>query len=493
MPASASDLRRAAACALLLVAPESALASDVGPGSSARPALHRAGVPEANRAGEVAAAVTVSGGVTEALSDADSAHGRAAASGAAAVSVARFLDVGARLQARYDRHASDLRGVDDGFLFQPELSSRLSLRSAAWGFGLEAAAWLPGGPDVGTSLSALSADGRLLLSRHASALVLAAFAGYRLDRSAEAAAAAERLRFGDRVALGASDYDQLLCGLGAGYALGRTLLFGEASAQLLLGGPKLSESPLWISLGVRHALGRSGLSVELAFDGLLSSRPTTFDAGAPLVPIEPRAGLAVGLRYRFGHAQAARPAAPRKVEPPPPPVVAAPAAAKPASVELALLDDQGQPLRAAAVTIRQGDQETPLPESEPGRYRVEVPKPGRAKLSIKADGFQPVEREIELGAGLPLRLDVKAEPALPAGQVRGLVRAYNGKPLAASVRVEPAGVSTKTDSEGFFQLDVPPGEYEVVIEAPGYAPQRRKAKVEKQGVVIVNADLSKAP
>jgi hypothetical protein len=32
-----------------------------------------------------------------------------------------------------------------------------------------------------------------------------------------------------------------------------------------------------------------------------------------------------------------------------------------------------------------------------------------------------------------------------------------------------------------------------VIEAPGYAPQRRKAKVEKQGVVIVNADLSKAP
>src|SRR5688572_14908991 len=316
MQASASDRWPAAACSLLLLLGAGpARASDVGPGSSARPALHRAGVPETSRAGTVTAAVTVSGGVTEALSDADSAHGRAAASGAAAVSVARFLDFGARLQARYDRHASDARGADDGFLFQPELASRLSLRSSAWGFGVEAAAWLPGGPDVGTSLSALSADGRLLLSRQASALVLAAFAGYRLDRSAEAAATADRLRFGDRVALGASEYDQLLCGLGAGYALGRTFLFGEASAQLPLGGPKLSESPLWVSLGVRRALGGGGLSVELAFDALLSSRPSSLEADAPLVPIEPRAGVAVGLRYRFGQGEGPRPAVSRKVEP----------------------------------------------------------------------------------------------------------------------------------------------------------------------------------
>jgi len=54
-------------------------------------------------------------------------------------------------------------------------------------------------------------------------------------------------------------------------------------------------------------------------------------------------------------------------------------------------------------------------------------------------------------------------------------------------------VETKTDAEGFFQIDVPPGEYEVVIEAPGYVAQRRKAQVERQGVVIVNADLRKSP
>jgi hypothetical protein len=60
------------------------------------------------------------------------------------------------------------------------------------------------------------------------------------------------------------------------------------------------------------------------------------------------------------------------------------------------------------------------------------------------------------------------------------------------VRVEPAGAETQTDAEGFFQIDVPPGQYEVVIEAPGYQPQRRAVKVEQQGVVIVNADLGQA-
>jgi uncharacterized membrane protein len=70
------------------------------------------------------------------------------------------------------------------------------------------------------------------------------------------------------------------------------------------------------------------------------------------------------------------------------------------------------------------------------------------------------------------------------------VRSFRGKPLAASIRLEPSAATTETDAEGFFQIDVPPGEYEVVIEAPGYQAQRRHAKVDQQGVVIVNADLS---
>jgi hypothetical protein len=220
----------------------------------------------------------------------------------------------------------------------------------------------------------------------------------------------------------------------------------------------------------------------------MSSRP---DVGptAPLFPIEPRVLLQLGLRYR-----AVEPAPPAPRPAPPPPkaaekVAQAPAPPPPASIDWVLLDDRGQPLARAEVTVTQGGTEKALVETEPGHYRLESAEPGPAHVRARADGFKTIDRDIDLVMGKPLRLDARAEPALPPGQVRGLVRSFRGKPLAAKVRLEPGGLEASTDAEGFFQIDVPPGEYEVLIEAPGYEPQQRKAKVDQQGVVIVNADL----
>jgi hypothetical protein len=371
------------------------------------------------------------------------------------------------------------------------LSTRLAWRSGGLGFGLELAAWQPPGPDIGTSFAATSFDGRLLLSHHGERFVFAAHGGYRLDRSEKAAEDAVRLRFGDRVALGASEFDAALVGLGLGYAAGKTLLFGEATAQLLLGSPDLAASPCRLAIGARRPLGSGGLSGEVSFSALLTPRPD-LGVDAALMPIEPRALLSIGLRFGTGRS------APHASAPPPPPpaVKTAPAAAKPVrqpiKLELALVDDQGQPLRRATVTLIQGEREAQLSEAEPGHYRHDDVAPGPGRLRIVADGFQPIERDIQVGASPQVRVDARAQPALPAGQVRGLVRSFRGKPLSAKVRVEPAGGEANTDAEGFFQIDVPPGEYEVVIEAAGYQSQRRAVKVEKQGVVIVNADLGQA-
>ncbi|HXK18445.1 MAG TPA: carboxypeptidase-like regulatory domain-containing protein, partial [Polyangiaceae bacterium] len=467
-----------------------ASAQDLGAGQRARSSFARVGVPEPGTAGAVAAAAGLSGGVTEALSKSDSAHERFGASAAASVDVARFLNVGAWVLGRYDRHPHDARGKDDGFLVESELSARLSWRVGDVGLGLEAVGWLSGGPDIGTSLSGLSADGRALLSAHAGRLVVAGYGGYRRDRSAKGVGDPERLRAGDRSALGVSDFNAVLAGLGAGYPVGRTLLFGEVTGQILLGSPKLAASPIWVTLGARHQLGTSGLSAELSLDALASARPDVAP-GAALFPIEPRVTLHVGLSYRFGQTPESKPAvvAPAPAPAPAPTPAATPSAPEPSSVELVLLDERGQPLARASVAVVAPEGETPLVETEPGHYRLQEARPGRAHLRIKAEGFRPVERDIEVTAGKPLRLDVRSELALPAGQVRGLVRSLRGKPLAASVRLEPGGAETKTDAEGFFQIDVPPGQYEVVIEAPGYEAQRRPAKVGEQGVVIVNADL----
>lgn len=472
----------------LLALTFAAHAEGVGDGARARSALGRVGVPEPGKPGAAAVAADLNGGFTEALATGDSTHVRAGGSAAGAVDIARFLNVGLWLAGRYDHHGKDAQGVDDGWLFQSELSTRSSWRFGALGLGLEGDAWLPGGKDLGQSLSAVGVDGKLLLSAQATpALVVAGFGGYRLDRSSKIVGDPARLRFGDRSALGASDFDAVLAGVGIGYVTGRTTLFGEAAAQLLLGSPKLAASPLWLTLGARRALGPSGLSAEVSLTGLASARPD-LGATASLFPLEPRATLAFGLRYRFGQAAPSAPpppppAKPSPVETPPPVAVA------PTSVDLVLLDERGQPLPRAKVVVSQGDAEVPLVESEPGHYRLEDAKPGKARLRVTADGFKPFEREVELGAGQAVRVDARAEAALPAAQVRGLVRSFRGKPLAASIHVEPGGLEAKTDNEGFFQLDVPPGEYEVVIEAAGFEPQRRKAKVQEQGVVIVNADL----
>jgi hypothetical protein len=491
MTASASERFGYAALALavaLAVVARPSAGAEPGDGNHARPALLNVPVAAAVHPGGVAAALDVGAGVTEPLVDADEPHQRLGLGAAASVNAARWLNVGLSANGRYDRHGKDDDGRDDGFLLQSDLSLRAAWQSGRLGWGAELSAWLPSGRDIGTSFTAVSGDARVLVTHHGERLVLSGYAGYRFDRSAKAATDAERLRFGDRIALGASDFDAALVGIGVGYTVGRSLLFCEATSRLLLGAPELVESPSFLSVGVRHPLGTSGLALEVSLSGLLSPRPDD-PAGEDLIPIEPRGLLNIGLRYRFGETE---PAPPRPLPPAPPPAkpaVVVQAPPKPTSVELALRDDQGQPLQRATVTLIQGERETPLSERTPGRYGSEGIEPGPAKLRIVAEGFQPVERDITIGAGRSEQVEVQAQQALPAGQVRGLVRSLRGKAVSAKIRVEPAGGETQTDPEGFFQIDVPPGEYEVVIEAAGYQSQRRAVKVEKQGVVIVNADL----
>lgn len=83
-------------------------------------------------------------------------------------------------------------------------------------------------------------------------------------------------------------------------------------------------------------------------------------------------------------------------------------------------------------------------------------------------------------------------PPVPAGQLRGLIRSFKGQGLRATVVVAPLGSEAKTDADGAFALDVPPGVYQVEIAALGYRPQRREVRIEENGVTILNADLRRA-
>ncbi|HXJ20161.1 MAG TPA: carboxypeptidase-like regulatory domain-containing protein [Polyangia bacterium] len=89
----------------------------------------------------------------------------------------------------------------------------------------------------------------------------------------------------------------------------------------------------------------------------------------------------------------------------------------------------------------------------------------------------------------------------PGSQLRGLVRSlHHGDVVAADIEIKPVGDGAGGDDAtrriratgGQFQLDVPPGEYEVGITAPGFEPQRRRVRVEDNGVTLLDIDLKVA-
>ena len=63
--------------------------------------------------------------------------------------------------------------------------------------------------------------------------------------------------------------------------------------------------------------------------------------------------------------------------------------------------------------------------------------------------------------------------------------------MAARISVSPLGKVLTTDDRGDFSIAVPPGQYTLKIEAEGYEPQERPARVEHLGVTILVIDLRK--
>jgi hypothetical protein len=452
-----------------------------GAASDAQPGIVR--VPAAEGT-EPALAISAGYGYTEKLDGAPGASHRIGGRFAGAAGVVPWLTLGAVANARHDRHSGDTGTILDG-----AVAARVTAPLGGLRAGAELKGWVPGAEDAGTAFGATSLDARLLLSGRIEGVLAALTAGYRFDRSAEAGERAPRLEFGDRAALGLSEFDALLLGIGVAVPLGPAEILGEVSGDLLLGdgAPSFMESPLRATAGARIPLSER-LSLELLVDGSFGERPRVGPA-EPLVPIEPRIGGLVGLRYRFTPKRAA----PVATAPAPPPVTpkVAPPPEVPADApfEVVLVDEQGVPVRDAEVALRVGDRERPLTGDDSGRYRDEHAPKGPAKLVIQAPGYEPFERDVVIAPGESVSLPTTLKSLPPPSQVRGVVRSFGAQALVAKVRVEPLGIETTTDATGAFQVDVAPGSYDVTIEAQGYESQRRQVRVDAQGVVILNADL----
>jgi hypothetical protein len=468
--------------AAFLVAGVASAAPKEGVASDAQPGLYRVGVADPAAS---ALAATMGYGFTEALRDGDGAHHRLSLRLAGALAPTTWLSIAPIVDGRYDMHPDDSGTVIDG-----ALAVRGSFSVGDFRLGAEVKPWVPGSEDVSTTFESLSLDSKLLVGAAFGNGLISASAGYRLDRGEKSGENAATLGFGDRVALGLSEFDAVLVGLGARVLLENTELLAEASGDILVGSgaPPFSESPLRATAGVRQALSER-LSAEFLVDVSLSSRPEVLPSG-PLVPIEPRVSAFAGIRYRFtGEASGT------EASKPPPPSAAVvpitPALAKEAPLEVVIRDEQGGPVADAKVRFTSGPTSRELARDPEGHYRDEQVPAGACTVSVEASGFERTEKSLVIEAGKPTKLELTLTALPPPSQVRGVVRSFGGLGLAAKVRVMPLGTEVATDANGAFQIDVPPGAYDVTIEAEGYETQTRQVRVDPQGVVILNADLVK--
>lgn len=463
-------------------AEESGVASFVGRQASGLPGVGRVAFASDNPRTFVASG-TAGYALTEAQANEVGGHHRAFGGLAAAVQPLRFVSAALVLDGRFDVH----RANDTTTVGEPRAIARAAqgvARSVAVGAQLDLL--VPGAefPSFRPGASRLDARALATIAPPGTNFALAFNVGYRRDGTTNVLGAVERARIqsGDKLSLGLSDFDAVVLGAAASKRLASTgsEVIGEVGWDVLLGAraPSAIESPLRVGAGARHHLAEGRLQLEALVNVVLSERP----APGVFAPIEPRLAFTFGLRWILPFDKPP----PDATSKPPIAPTQKPADALAGTVQGHVKSETGEPIPSARVTA--GDDRS-VETATDGSFEIKDVKPGRVQVTAKAAGYDDIAIDVDLEAKTIAPVEIVMKKTIKPGQLRGLVRSFNGKPLVATVRIEPIGTEVKTDTDGTFTIDVPPGAYEVSVSAPGHASQKRPVQVEENGVTVLNADL----
>jgi hypothetical protein len=469
-----------------------ARAQTVGDARDALPGLVNVPVAGTFERAPVAIAASAGYGYTEGVIGNGDHHGRVFGTLAGSVRPAPWIAIALRLDGRYDSD-SDATGSSTSFVGDPRAYVRVGTNLAnGFRLGAQLGVWVPGDKAPSLVFKATTVD-LVALAAYApegSPLVLALHAGGRIDNSASSVPSPERLTPSDRLELGVNEASGVLTGLGASlHASKRVELLGDVSADWLVGSrsPSAIESPIVIGLGARWDATESGVvSLQFALEASPSGRPG-LAAGQPLVDLEPRVSGSVGLVIRPGAGAAAPASETHEPEPAQENVVSTEATS--AAVKGSVTTTTGAPLFHAKVTLTPPSGEPRVAETgSDGGFEFDDVPLGGATLAVEAKGYASAEKDVAVSVKIA-DVTVTLEQVIPPAQIRGLVRDFAGKPVAATVVIEPGGTTAAVAADGSFSIDVKPGAYDVSINAKGYAPQKRHVVVEPQGVTLLNVDL----
>ena len=442
-------------------------------------------------------------GIFESMGPVSGAHHRM--SGMLSVSGAPIKQLGLKLtlEGYHDRHPADQIGKDTTTVGAPRLGIHGGQQLGKWiqlGGALDVT--IPGGAAPSLKFSSATLEPKILLALvpEDSIWRLILSAGYRWDNTGKTAPQAESLRPGDRISIGTSEYDSVSLGLGSSVSISALELIAELSSNIFVGNnPPKGSSPLRFDLGARYHIYQS-LQVALLTETLIIGRPELQNS-APVMPVEPRFSLFVGVTYAFGVTPPPKPGETSIVNSPPikPPVQETkPSPTTPAvnttSIEGSVVDEEGNPIGGTHVSFTTEVEGMPkdfeTTTDSTGSYTLSDVPVGEGTLVIEMEGFDSVEKMLVLTDTPSIQepstlTEVLSSPT----QLRGQIRSISGDPLKAKLVITPGNHTVETDETGLFSIDLPKGKYRVIISAHGRKTQKKRVVIEENSVTIINVDL----
>ena len=162
------------------------------------------------------------------------------------------------------------------------------------------------------------------------------------------------------------------------------------------------------------------------------------------------------------------------------------------SVAVQVVDrETGHPLSDAVVELVVDGETLPFEFVTGSTFRLQEAPVGTAELVVRAERLQDYRQPLEMTEGEPIQLTVEMTSSANSGQIRGLIRGFDGNGLVAQIRIQPGDRELVSGPDGAFRVDVAPGTYRVEVTREGYRSQRLKAVVGKNGVLVLNVDLIK--
>lgn len=323
---------------------------------------------------------------------------------------------------------------------------------------------------------------------------------YRHDRSGEL--------FGDREGLSrqhlllagvSSAYHHLELDLGVEYRIGPVAPFVELGADLPLGADGV-ETFLMLGFGARLWLGPAdAVQIHLGLDLRVTPAAEVPEPAAGVYPYEPPLlSVSLGVAFRLPVARAEGAAEPR--EPgeggEPDDRGAAGETGAPEAPERGRIVGQ---VRCAGgpcgLSVRVGIAGTGgsslAPDDRTGAFRSGALAPGTYRVTASAQGYVDSTQEVvvEPGGAAAVSFDLAAAQVVEPTRIQGVVRDFNGNPVAATVIIPVLGREIQADEQGRFEIDVEPGRHEVIVSAPGYATQHSRIDVRAHETVVMNVEL----